>query len=136
MEVVMSDSYAGVRVPDPDRARLIRSVFEPSPIDVVAEAVSVAWNSAPAIYVERLEHNYRWSLAHKGGPYPLMRVAARFLQMDHHFLLIGFRTVEDGYAVLAEDPEHQPAAGASAILSPSEATTRAEALQMIQEAVG
>ena len=104
----MPHPYAGVRRPNSERARLIRSVFEPSPIEAVAEAVSAAWDAAPALYVERLGDRYRWSLAHRGGSYPLLRVAARFLQMDYQTLMIGFRTVEDGYAVLARDPEHEP----------------------------
>jgi hypothetical protein len=136
MEVTMPDLYAGVRVADSERARLIRSIFEPSTIEAVAEAVSAAWDAGSALYVERLEDRYRWSFAHKGGSYPLLRVTARFLQMDYQALYIGFRTVDDGYAVLAKDPEHEPIPDAAKILGPSLAPTSTEALQIIREAVG
>ena len=132
----MPDQYDGIRQPDRERARVIRSVFNPSPIEAVAEAVSTAWDAAPALYVERIGDAYRWSPAHKGGAYPLLRVSARFLQMDYQALMIGFRTVDDGYAVLARDPEHEPVPDAAAILVPSQAPTSTEALEMIKEAMG
>jgi len=136
MEATMSDPYADVRQPDRERARLISSVFEASPIEAVAEAVSEAWDAAPALYVERLGDRYRWSLAHKGGAYPLLRVAARFLQMDYQALMIGFRTVDDSYAVLARDAEREPVPDAAAMLVLSQPPTSREALEMIKEAVG
>lgn len=90
--------------PDPARRRLLRSIFEPSSLAAVAEAVSVATEHESEIYVERLSDGWRWSLAHRGGGYPLLRITARFLQVEHHKILIGFRTLPDGHAVLCEDP--------------------------------
>jgi hypothetical protein len=91
-------------VPDPARRRLLRSVFEPSPLTVVAEAVSAATEHETRLYVERLPEGWRWSLAHRGGSYPLLRITARFLQVDYHKILIGFRTLPDGISVLCADP--------------------------------
>ena len=73
-----------------------RSVFRPSALDDVAEAVSVATEKFHDIYVERRGDQYRWSFATKGGPYPLLRITARFLEMDPCSLVgVGSRVVED-----------------------------------------
>lgn len=48
---------------------------------------------------------WRWSLAHRGGSYPLLRITARFLRVNYARIIIGFRTIADGYAVLCEDPK-------------------------------
>jgi hypothetical protein len=91
--------------PDPERQPLARSIFEPSSLDEVAEAVSVATKDETRVYVERIGNSYRWSLTHPGGGYPLLRIAARFLRVDYHRIFIGFRTVADGVVVLSEDPD-------------------------------
>jgi hypothetical protein len=89
---------------DPERQRLVRSIFEPSSLDEVAEAVSVATKDEKQIYVERIDSSYRWSLTHRGGLYPLLRIAARFLRVDYHCIFIGFRNAADGVYILSKDP--------------------------------
>jgi hypothetical protein len=91
--------------PDPTRQRLLRSVFEPSPLESVAEAVSAATEDEQRIYVERIDNRWRWSLTHRGGAYPLLRITARFLRVDHNRIMIGFRTVGDDVCVLRADPD-------------------------------
>ncbi len=86
--------------PDPQRQELLRSTFEPSPLESVADAVSVATEVEPRIYVERLGTSWRWSLTHPGGAYPLLRITAQFLRVDHRRITVGFRTVADGVCVL------------------------------------
>jgi hypothetical protein len=49
--------------PDPTRRRLLRRVFEPSPVSAVAEAVAVAIEHGTHVYVERLSDGWRWSPA-------------------------------------------------------------------------
>jgi hypothetical protein len=112
-EVQMSDPYSGVRVPDAERAQLIRSVFEPSPLEDVALAMSVATEKEGQLYVERFGDLWRWSLVHGGGPYPLLRVTARFLKVDYTAILIGHRQIEGGLSVLTRDTEEviQPRMG-------------------------
>jgi hypothetical protein len=100
----MPDPYAGVRVAHEKRARLIRSVFEPSPLEEVALAMSEATEQEPKLYVERLGDLWRWSLVHSGGPYPLLRVTARFLKMDYTAIFIGHRQIKGGLSVLTRDP--------------------------------
>ncbi len=49
---------------DPGRRRLIRSVFDPSPLEEVAVAVTIAsLEEAGDIYVERTKGRYRWSVS-------------------------------------------------------------------------
>ena len=79
--------------PDPYRARLLRSTFEISALSDVVEAISVATEVESRLYVERFSTGWRWSLVHAGGGYPLLRIAARFLDVDYHTIQIGFRTV-------------------------------------------
>jgi hypothetical protein len=56
---------------DPARQRLMRSVFEPSSLEEVSAAVTVAVTEGERdIYVERSRGQYRWSLCSKGGSYP------------------------------------------------------------------
>ena len=97
-------SYVGVRVPNPVRARCIRSVFEPSPLEDVAHAVSEATELQTRIYVERFGDLWRWSLVHSGGGYPLLRISAQYLKMDYTAIFIGFRTLHNELAILCKDP--------------------------------
>jgi hypothetical protein len=55
-------------------------------------------------HVERIDRAWRWSFTHPGGAYPLLRITARFLRMDYHGLVIGFRKIAGSVYVLAEDP--------------------------------
>jgi hypothetical protein len=91
--------------PDPARLQLLQSVFEPSALADVAEAVSAATEHETQIYVERLSDGWRWSPAIRGGAYPLLRITARFLRVDHNRIMIGFRTLPNGSAVLCDDPK-------------------------------
>jgi hypothetical protein len=82
----MPDEYDGVTTPDPERELLIRSVFRPSPLEDLAEAVAAATEDHRDFYVERRGDEFRWSFATKGGPYPLLRLSAQFLRMDYSSL--------------------------------------------------
>lgn len=92
---------------DPTRARLIRSAFDWSPLRVVAEAIAAATEHEKRIYVERIGDRYRWSLTHTGGPYPLLRIAARYLKADYTKLLVGSRALPEGTSVLFDDRADQ-----------------------------
>ena len=109
--------------PDPLRQRLFRSVFEPSPLESVAEAVSIATEDERRIYVERVGSGWRWSLTHPGGAYPLLRITARFLRVDHRRITVGFRTVADGVCVLCADPGEPVSADAWAVIDFDGATS-------------
>jgi len=95
----MAKNYSGARV------ALIQSNRVWSVLGDVAEAVSVASETERCVYIERRSDLYRWSLAHSGGAYPLLRITARFLGIDYHRLYVGFRTLPDGTAILCDDPE-------------------------------
>ncbi len=91
--------------PDARRLELLRSIFEPSSLDEVARAVAVASEHERRLYVERVDGAYRWSLTHTGGGYPLLRITARFLRVDHTRIAVAFRTVTEGVCVLCTDPQ-------------------------------
>lgn len=102
---------------DPGRRRLIRSVFEPSRLDEVAVAVTIAsLEDAGDIYVERTKGRYRWSLAHRGGPYPLLRTVARFPHVDHRLAMVGYWTTPDGWCIWVRDAGAQVEPDAFAVL--------------------
>jgi hypothetical protein len=112
----LAEDLIGVRTPDPERVRLTRSIYAPSSLDAVAEAVAVATQVEKRIYVERTGDEYRWSLTHPGGPYPILRITARFLRVDYHAIVVGSRKVADGVCVIAGDPASDLAPDAWAVL--------------------
>jgi hypothetical protein len=109
-------SHVDAEHPDAYRLALLRSVFQPSPLEEVAEAVAVASEHERDLYVERVDGGYRWSLTHPGGGYPLLRITARFLGADYTRLAVAFRTVADGVYVLCADPQEPTTPEAWAIL--------------------
>lgn len=110
----MSDPHEGVTTPDPERARLFQSAFRSSPLEDVAEAESAATEVCRNIYVERRGDLWRWSLTTTGGPYPMLRMTARFLKIDYCSLGgVGSRVVDDGLCVqIVDDGETEPDASA------------------------
>ena len=129
-------SAANSQGPAPSRTQLILSTRDWSSLRDVAQAVSVATEHETKLYVERLHDRYRWSLIHRGGPYPLLRITARFLQVDHQRIYVGYKQIEDGYSALCEDPEQPSAPSASAILTLHGPTSEKEAERRIREALG
>ncbi len=89
--------------PRPEAVAALCSTREYAPIDEVAAAVSLATEFPWSIYVETRQGLYRWSLAHNGGSYPLLRITARFLGVDHQRIFVGFRTLPSGEAVLFDE---------------------------------
>ena len=122
--------------PNPYRAALSRSIYDISRLEEVAEAISVATEHERCIYVERMARGWRWSLAHRGGPYPLLRIAARFLQIDHHRLLITFRTLNDGVAILCRNPKRPSRPRAWAMVDFAGPTAAADVKAHILTTVG
>ena len=93
-------SLEGAPTPILKRSQLIKSSRDWSTIETVAMAVSVATEFQTKVYVERLGDRYRWSLIHRGGPYPLLRITAKYLQVDYHSIIVGCREVGDGWSGL------------------------------------
>src|SRR5436190_24003751 len=91
--------------PDAERLRLLHSALHPSALGDVAEAVAAATETERRIYVERTGDGYRWSLTHSGGPYPLLRITARFLRVDYTRIVVPCRSVAPGVCVLIANPE-------------------------------
>ena len=82
------------------RAQLIKSSRDWSSLERVALAVSTATESHTELYVERSGDRYRWSLIHPGGPCPLLRITAKFLEVDYTSIYVGCRVVGDRYSAL------------------------------------
>ncbi|MGZ8761194.1 MAG: hypothetical protein ACXWXV_11585, partial [Aeromicrobium sp.] len=57
-------------------------------LDAVAGAVAAASGKTRFVYVERRGSLFRWSPAHRGGPYPLLRETAKVLGTDYHELIL------------------------------------------------
>ena len=125
-----------LNAPIPPRSQLILSVRDWSSLEEVALAASVATEYETKLYVERRDDRYRWSLIHRGGPYPLLRITARFLEVDYHSIFVGCREINDGYSALSESSYEESAPDASAILT-VECQTSKDALRLlIREALG
>ena len=121
--------------PDPKRLRFIRYATDPSPLDSVAEAVSVASERHRALYVERDYEGWRWSLTTRGGPYPLIRITAQFLLCkDHWRLAVPFRTLDNGLCILCL-PKDGEGTASWAVLELDAPVSPGEAAKRIYEAL-
>ena len=120
------------------------SITRGTSLAVIAAEVSRASSVTPLHYVERRADLYRWSAAHRGGPYPLMRTVAKIQGIDHHGLVLPFRGVPkstagfdpDGFwdglcIVAASEPEQATPPDAWTVLDLDEPTTPAEVRQRL-----
>ena len=118
-------------------ARHLESTRTWSSIDEVAEAVAAAREAGSRqVYVEVRGDRFRWSTVGNKGGYPLLRVMARFLGVDHRRISVGFRTLDDGIAILCEDPSHVEAPDRWALVALPELVTASEARSAIVDALG
>jgi hypothetical protein len=113
------------------RAALIESNRRWSPPEEVAKAIAAASEVERHLYIERKGETYRWSLAHGGGAYPLLRISARFLGVDYQSIYIGFRTLPDGYSILCEDPGDFDEPDAWTVLELEDQVSELEASELI-----
>jgi hypothetical protein len=118
------------------RVALIQSTRSWSPLETVADAVAVASTNRYLIYVERRSDLYRWSLAHPGGSYPLLRITARFLGVDYQRIAIGFRTLPDGTSIICKDPAAVEQPDQWALLDLPNAVSPEVAVQVIRDEIG
>ena len=63
--------------------------------DVVREITRLGDRSSVRVYVERRGTRFRWSIAVRGGPYPLLREVARFLGIPHTSLVVPCQSVDE-----------------------------------------
>jgi hypothetical protein len=127
---------ANLNPPVPPRSQLILSVRDWSSLEEVALAASVATEHETKLYVERRDGRYRWRLIHRGGPYPLLRIMARFLKVHCHSIFIGFREISDGYCALRESSDEWSVGDTWAILTVECQTPEGELALLIREALG
>jgi hypothetical protein len=123
-------------IADSGRVDMFQSTRTWSTLTVVGKAVAAASETEQIVYVERQGDEYRWSLATKGGAYPLLRISARFLGVDHQGIFIGFRTLSDGTAILCEDPANVDVPDRWALLKFSGRITPASAAWGIRSSLG
>ena len=95
---------------DTRRRWLTDSIMSGSTLEHVAEAIASHAPSGERVYVERRGGEYRWSPAHAGGAYPLLRTLAMILDVDYHALILPFITVEERAIVNAPAPSDADAA--------------------------
>jgi Domain of unknown function (DUF6438) len=88
-------------VDEPRRRELVDTMTEPSSAeDVIRAIASFGVRPSVKIYVERSGRGYRWSMAHRGGSYPLLREVATFLDLPYTSLLLPCTGVQ-GWTVIA-----------------------------------
>ncbi len=94
----------GTAMDDARRQKLARTMAEPSELDDVIEAIAAfAKVSNCKVQIEQYGsplRQFRWAIVHGGGPYPLLREVARFLEVDHHSILVQAKAV-DGQSIVA-----------------------------------
>lgn len=107
---------------DPRRSRLADGIFATCTPDRAAEQITrFGVHQFARIHVERRDNAYRWSIAHRGGAYPLLRELARFLDVPYESIILPFGTVDGWAIVLAPDVDGKP--DASGIIEPSTDTS-------------
>ena len=79
------------------------SITRGSSLAVIAQDLSRASSVTPLHYVERRADVYRWSPAHRGGPYPLLRTVAKALGINHYGLVLPCRGVPKSTAGFGAD---------------------------------
>ena len=101
----------------------------------VAEAVAAASAAPGPIYVERRGDLYRWSLTHRGGPYPLLRETAKLLGIDYHQLVLPCRALDGtGLTIVGAEPHARPP-DAWVLLDPPPAASPESVAQSIHSAL-
>src|SRR3954468_18028819 len=93
---------------DARRRLLADSMFSYCSLEQVAEQVSTSGAKFTRIYVERLGASYRWSLMHRGGPYPLLREVAQLLDVSSPSLILPYGSVDGWSIVLTPRLEREP----------------------------
>ena len=97
---------------------LADGIFETCTPERAAEQIARFGDHRVArVYVERRDNAYRWSIAHRGGAYPLLRELARFLDVPYGSIILPFGTVDGWAIVLAPDLAGEP--DAWGIIEPS-----------------
>lgn len=132
----MAESYGPDA--DPGRAALMDSVRLPSTFEEITAAIGTYVEHSGSVYVERLEEKWRWSPAHRGGVYPLLREVARFMRVDHYRIIVPFKTVANGWAVVKpddDDDDSAPPVG-TAVLTFKEPATPEAVKARLTEAFG
>ena len=79
------------------------SITHGSSLAVICEEVCRASAVTRLHYVERRSDLYRWSPAHRGGPYPLLRVVAKLQGIDYHELVLPCRGLPKSNAGFGAD---------------------------------
>jgi hypothetical protein len=105
--------------PDPQRLALLRTACRTTTLDRVAEHVAALAALTPAprhVGVERHPDGYRWTVVHKGGPYPLLREVAQFLGVPHDGLVVGSRPFELPWCALQLGPDDGASPVATAVI--------------------
>lgn len=85
---------------------LPESILRCARLEVIVRAVAMASGKTRFIYVERRGSLFRWSPAHRGGGYPLLRETARILGVDWHRIILPFRTLPTGLAIVDAEPKY------------------------------
>ncbi len=84
-----------------ERSRTLRHW---SPLGDVAVAIEGAVASFElCVWVGRRGAEFRWSPATRGGPYPLLRMVARYLELDHYRLAVTGVEALDGWTIVEGD---------------------------------
>ena len=86
--------------------------------DVVLAITYVTDPEHHTIYVERRGDRFRWSFAHRGGPYPLLREVASYAGIPHDQIVVVSQLV-DGWTVVRPEPVPQEPVDAYGFIQPA-----------------
>ena len=133
----MGDTADSTSTPDPERLALLQTRCELLPLDTLAEHVAAVSARQRRVYVERLGDGYSWSFVHAGGPYPLLREVAAFVDLPHTRIIVPCRTVGEKWCVMTgpDEDDNPPEPDAWAVIDLTPGTTPADASTKIRTAL-
>lgn len=113
-------------------ARRSRPIRMSSPLADVTASISDATSRADlTVWIGCRNGEYRWSPATRGGPYPLQRLLARYLNLDHERLMLTAIEVAPGWSIVQGDGP----ADAEAIVTVPAGSTADVVEQLLLEAL-
>lgn len=122
--------------PDPERWAVLRSAGLPLPLDAVAEAVAQVSNGRRHLYVERRGDRFAWSVAHRGGPYPLMREVAAYVGLPDGSLAVSAQGLGDWSVLIGPNgDDDRPPPDVWAVITLPASVGAAEANRAILDAL-
>jgi hypothetical protein len=104
--------------------------------DLAEALVLASEHSCRVLLSVTRDYRFGWALTHQGGPYPLLRITARFLGVDYRSMVLPARSVEGTSAVGDPDAERSDETADTQLVHLAEPLDTAAARRLIVATFG